>query len=75
MLDLSSWTWSLSMCGSLIFVVRHQSLKSVVDIVLLLLQDAQVLIDGLMDIVEVGRSQLTVSPSDKQLVLFMLQLS
>ena len=74
MLYLRRWTRSVTFKGSLILVVWYQPLQPVVYIVLLLLQDAQVVVDGSVDAVEVGRAELRVSPPDQQLVLLVLKL-
>ena len=57
-----------------VLVVRQKAFKSIVTVVLLLLDDADVVVDSLMDLVKFWRTHLRISPPDQQLELFMLQL-
>lgn len=73
-LNLGGGTWSLGLAGAHVLVVGQEPLESVVDHVLLLLKDAELVVDDSMHVVQVWGAHLRVGPSNEQFVLFVLQL-
>lgn len=57
-LDLCCWTWALGLVCALVLVIRQKSLQSIVTVVLLLLKDADMMVDDSVDLVKLGRAHL-----------------
>ena len=72
MLNLGRWARSFRLFSARVLIVWQKALQSVVDNVLLLLQDAEVMVDHTVNVVKIGGSYLCVCPSEQQFVLFVL---
>ena len=57
-LDLCCWTWALGLVCALVLIIRQKSLQSIVTVVLLLLKDADMMVDDSVDLVKLGRAHL-----------------
>ena len=57
-LDLCGWTWSFGLVCALVLVIGQKTLQSIVTVVLLLLQDADMMVDDPVDLVKLGCAHL-----------------
>ena len=57
-LDLGCWAGSFGLVCALVLVIGQKSLQSIVTVVLLLLQDADMMVNDTVDLVKLGRAHL-----------------